>query len=211
MGRKHLCKICTSDPAISSQVNAMIEAHVKQRTIHAQFPQLSISQISRHRNCLAPKPTSDLSTEQGSAEISRWLDRAEQTFLVASANGDVRSAASAIGTAVRTLSAMHRKQERELEKAEKAGHDPTDVQFTVAQIDALIRHDAESGAGDRGYPWVYSLWNEEQQFRQLFKSIWANRALLPTLLAASTGNYIPRRETETCQRQRLISTKSQTA
>jgi hypothetical protein len=200
MGRKHSCKICTSDLAITSQVNAQIEAGCKQKLIHEQNPQFSISQISRHtRNCLAPKPTSDLSTEQGSAEIAKWLERADQTFLVASANGDVRSAASAIGTAVRTLSAMHRKQEREAEKAEKAVHDPTDVQFTVAQIDALVRHDAENGVGDRGYPKVYTLHNEEQQFRQLVQAIWDNRALLPLLLAAATANYIPERKSENVQ------------
>jgi hypothetical protein len=189
MGRKHSCTICASDPAITSQVNAQIEAGVRQKVIHEQFPQFSVSKISRHsRRCLQPKPTGDLSTEQGSAEIARWLERAESTFLVAQANGDTKSAASAISTAVRTLSAMHKKQEQEA-KAEKAVHDPTDVQFTVAQIDAMIRRDAENGAGDRGYPRNFTLYNEEQQFRQLVDSIWANRALLPALLTVS-ANYI---------------------
>jgi hypothetical protein len=193
MGRSRRCAICAS-PDVAA-INAQLEAGLKQLAIHEAFPAFSIFQLSRHkRGCLA-KPASDLSTEQGSREIARWLERAESTFLVAQANGDTKSAASAISTAVRTLSAMHKKRDQELAKAEKAAANPDDVSFTVAQIDKLIAHDAKSGDGDRGYPRNFTLFNEEPMFRQLVDIIWANRALLPALLATS-ANYIPERVTE---------------
>jgi hypothetical protein len=196
MGRKHSCTICASDPAITSQVNAQIESGVRQKVIHEQFPQFSVSQISRHtRGCLAPKPTGDLSTEQGSAEIARWLERAESTFLVAQSQGDTKSAASAISTAVRTLSAMHKKQEQEA-KAEKAVHDPTDVQFTVAQIDALIKHDAEHPCGDSTTPRCLELLREEPDFGELVQRLWANRNLLPALLGWSNTELLAERVSE---------------
>jgi len=196
MSRK--CKICNNLTA-ASQVNAMIESRVKLTIIAQEVPEFSPYQLSRHKNnCLAPKPTGDLSIEQGSQEIARWLERAESTFLVAQANGDTKSAASAISTAVRTLQSLHKKREAEQEAAKKVA-DPSDVQVTVAQIDALIRHDAENGTANNGYPRVYTLFNEEQLFRQLVNAIWDNRALLSMLLAAAATNYIPERKSDNVQ------------
>jgi hypothetical protein len=195
MGRARHCSICTSDPAICGQVNALIESGVRQRMIHDQFSQFSISQISRHsRGCLQPKLTSDLSTEQGSAEIARWLERAESTFLVAQANGDTKSAASAISTAVRTLQSLHKKQEAE-KKAEKDGVDRDSVAVTVKGIDALLNEYAKQPEDFRAVDARAVQLLGDQQFRQLVNAIWNNRDLLPALLTAS-ADYIPERTTE---------------
>jgi hypothetical protein len=196
MGRKHFCKIC-NDANAAPAINAMIESHVRQAMIHEQFPAYSTSQISRHsRGCLQPKPMADLADAPASRDHEKWLQRADLTYARASADGDTKSAAQAISVAVRALTAMHKKQEQEATKAEKAAANPDDIKFTVAQIDALIKHDAESGVGDRGYPKVYTLFNEEQQFRQLVDAIWSNRALLPVALAAATPNFLPQRESQ---------------
>ncbi len=201
MGRARHCSICASDPAISSQVNAQIEAGCKQKLIHEQNPQFSVSQISRHtRGCLAPKPTPDLSTEQGSAEIARWLERAESTFLVAQANGDTKSAASAISTAVRTLSAMHRKQAEEAEAAKAVADDRHSVQALDQQVkEFMAQRDSERGGiGTKSA----CLCEEEPKFGELVLVIWSDRRLLDTILIHAKGcaaivadGFIPPRET----------------
>jgi hypothetical protein len=194
MGRAKHCSICTSDSAIVSQVNAQIEAGVRQKVIHEQFPQFSVSKISRHtRRCLQSKATADLSTEQGSAEIARWLERAESTFLTAQANGDTKSAASAISTAVRTLSAMHKKQEAE-QKAEKDGVDRDSVEVTVKGIDAMMREYAAQPESSRAIDAQCVLLLSNQQFRQLVSKIHVQPDLLPMLLAAATTNYLTPQE-----------------
>jgi hypothetical protein len=200
MGRAKHCTICTSDPVISSQVNSLIEAGVRQKVISTEFPQFSVSKLSRHtRVCLQPTLAPDLSTDVGAGEMQVWRDRCEAAYHLAIANGDSKAAIQACSAATRQLAALAKHQEAEARKAEKAIHDPTDVQFTVTQIDALIKHDAESGVGNSSYPRVYTLCNEEQLFRQLVDAIWANRLLLPMLLAAATTNYIPERKSENVQ------------
>jgi len=196
MGRARHCAICTSDPGITSQVNAQIEAGCKQKLIHEQFPQFSVSKVSRHvRNCLAPKPLSDLSTEQGSAEIARWLGRAESTFLTAQANGDTKSAASAISTAVRTLQSLHKKREAEA-KAATDGVDRNSVEFTIKGCDAMLNEYAKLPEDFRAVDARAVQLLGDQQFRQLVSQIWEHRDLLPVLLDAATTNYLAPRESE---------------
>jgi hypothetical protein len=138
MSRPRKCKVCVGDPAITGQVNGLIEAGVRLKTIAEQVPVFSAFQLSRHkRNCLALKVLADTAAE-GSAEIQRWLTRAEQTFLVAQANGDPKSAVAAISTAVRALSSLHKQQEKERE-AEPAD-DPN--RLTIANLDQLVRQRA---------------------------------------------------------------------
>lgn len=196
MGRQKCCKICTSEAAITGQVNALIESGVKQRIIHEQHPEFSVSQISRHtRFCLQSK-VAEITAPAASAEIQRWLERAESTFLIAQSNGDARSASSAISVAVRALSGLAKQVERETAAAEKAAADPNDVSFTVQQLDALIRQQAERGVIQNGImPRILTLASEESSFRELVQKIWANRAILPALLATSE-NFLPERVTE---------------
>jgi len=198
MGRAKRCAICTSDAAISAAVNAQIESGICQKMIHAEFPQFSVSQVSRHtRGCLAPKPTGDLSTEQGSQEIARWLERAEQTFLVAQANGDTKSAASAISTAVRTLQSLHKRRETE-QKAVKDGVDRDSYEFTIKGCDAMLAEYAKQPESSRAVDARCIQLLGDQQFRHLVSQIWERRELLPALITA-TANYIPERKTENVQ------------
>jgi hypothetical protein len=196
MGRARHCAICTSDPAISGQVNAQIESGVRQKVIHEQFPQFSISQVSRHtRNCLAPKPTGDLSTEQGSQEIAKWLERLDQTFLLAASQGDSKGATQACSAAARTLQSLHRKLEQEA-KATKDSVDRDTAEFTIKGCDAMLREYAAKPADFRAIDAQYLLLLGNQQFRQLVSKIWEHKDLLPMLLAAATTNYLAPKEPE---------------
>jgi hypothetical protein len=197
MGRKRSCKICTSDSAITSQVNAQIEAGVRQKVIHEQFPQFSVSKLSRHsRGCLAPKPEAERANESGSAKHAKWLERAESTFLVAQANGDTKSAAQAISVAVRALTAMHKKQAEEAE-ADKAG---ADDRHSIQAIDEQLRNfmAQRDVANDGVSAKAQSLLIEEPAFCSLVFAVWKNRALLPALLNTS-ATYFPERKLENVQ------------
>jgi len=106
MSRPRKCKICTNLTA-AGQVNALIEAGVKLKIIAEQVPEFSPYQLSRHKkNCLVAKVAAELSSDAGSAEIQKWLQRAEDIYLVAQSNGDAKSAVSAISTAVRGLTQL---------------------------------------------------------------------------------------------------------
>ncbi len=197
MARPKRCKICTCpDVGITSQVNSLIEAGVKQRTIHEQHPQFSISQISRHsRFCLAVNVATELTPNTGSAEITKWLERAETTYLTAQVNGDARSAVSAISTAVRSLSQLQKQLAHEAE-TEKDGVDRDSVEFTAKGIDALLRHEAERGTIQNGLtPRTMTLLTEEPAFAQIVQAVWANRSILPALLLCCDEHYFPERET----------------
>ncbi len=194
MGRARRCAICASDPAITSQVNAQIEAGCKQKLIHEQFPQFSISKLSRHgRFCLASKSAPELVNEAGSAKHAKWLERAESTFLTAQANGDTKSAAAAISVAVRALTAMHKKQAEEVEASKAVADD----RYSIQAIDQTLKDFmAELDAKNGGIATKAAcLTHEESRFGELVLAIWNNRALLPVLLNASM-NYLPERVTE---------------
>lgn len=196
MARPKRCKICTcTDLAITGQLNSLVEAHVKQRLIHEQHPQFSVSQISRHtRFCLAVNSTTELTPSVGSTEIQKWLQRAEDCYLTAQVNGDAKSAVSAISTAVRSLSQLEKQFEREA-KTEKDGVDRDSPEFTIAGIDAMLRQQAERGDIENGVTQRgLTLLNEEPAFGQIVQAVWANRNLLPVLLVAATTNYLAQRE-----------------
>jgi len=142
VSRPKKCKICTGDLVITGQVNSLLEAGVKLKTIAEQVPGFSVFQLSRHKNnCLAPKAASELPPESGSAEITKWLQRAEDTYLTAQVNGDVKSAASAISTAVRTLTALEKQIQAEKTEAD-AGVDNPNRPMNIADFDKLV-HDFE--------------------------------------------------------------------
>jgi hypothetical protein len=147
MSRPRKCRICfAADPAITGQINALLESGVKLKVIAEQVPGFSVYQLSRHkRNCLAPNvlPESDA----GSTEISKWLGRAESTFLVAQSNGDARSAVSAISTAVRALTSLHKQMEREEEK--QAGADDPNA-LTIEKLDKAVNEYANRIENERG-------------------------------------------------------------
>jgi len=196
VGRAKKCAICTSDPAITGQVNNLIESGVRQKVIHAQHPQFSVSQISRHaRFCLQAQGAPVISSETRSAQIERWLQRAESTYALATVNGDSRSAIAAVGAATRALTVLEKQVQAETE-AKKDGVDRDSIEVTVKGIDALLRKAAESGDIRNGEaPRTLTLLADEPTFGELVQHIYANRALLPALLATAT-NYLPERTSE---------------
>jgi len=158
----------------------MIEAGVRQRIIHEQHPQFSVSQISRHgRNCWAPKPVPEFSAERGSTEIARWLARAEQTFLLAQSQGDSKGATAAVSAAVRSLSALHRKQEKEAEAAKASVDDAELEQITIRGCDLMLKRalaqPPRPGSVIYDYGWLTGL---PVEVRALFQRISETPALL---------------------------------
>jgi len=150
MSRARKCRICTGDLAVTGRINAMIESGVKLKVIAEQVPEFSPYQLSRHkRNCLAPKPALDLTADAGSAEIQKWLQRAEDTYLVAQSNGDAKSAVSAISTAVRGLTQLAKQIEKELEQQKAAGK-PGETPMTIENLDKLIDECAAQVENERG-------------------------------------------------------------
>jgi hypothetical protein len=180
-------------------INAQLEADVRQRVIHEAFPRFSVSQLSRHsRGCLAPKPTGNLSNEQGSQEIAKWIERLDQTFLLAASQGDTKGATAACSAAARTLQSLHKKLEREA-KAAKDNVDRDTAEFTIKGCDAMLREYAAQSESSRALDAQCVLLLSNQQFRQLVSKIHEQPDLLPMLLAAATTNYLPERKSENVQ------------
>lgn len=197
--RQSKCQIC-SDLTSVGQVNSLIESGVRQKLIHQEYPQFSVSQISRHsRNCRAPNAiTGELPPGAGGDELDVWRQRCTDSYHLAVANGDSRSAISACSAATRQLVALAKRQEKEA--AAKEAIDPTSaagLQLTIAGIDAVVKMAAETGdMQNRAAPRAIALLNDEPSFSQIVQAIWANRAILPALLACCvTTDYLPPRQT----------------
>jgi hypothetical protein len=194
------CKIC-KDSSVTATINTLIASGVRQKVIAEQHPGFSIFQISRHKNnCLAPNVAPEIAADAGSDELRVWMQRNTDAYNLAIVNSDSRSAIAACSAATRQLIALHKKLEKEAKAAEKAV-DPDSregLKITVAGIDALLAHAAESGDIENGIaPRVLTLLNEEPSFAQIVQTIWANRSILPALLACCVTDYLPPRQTTT--------------
>ena len=168
----------------------MIESGVKQRTIHEQHPQFSISQISRHgRNCLV-KSTANLSADP---EADIWTQRLELAHAQAVADGNIAgqiSACSAAGRALeRARKAQAAKADAELpadcaDWTEKQG-----AQFR-AYADRVVKEttqNAKPGSSVDQMTWLYSLSPETVA---LFRQVSANPDLLAAVQQLET-TFIP--------------------
>jgi hypothetical protein len=187
MSRPKKCKLCTGDPAIAGQVNALLETGVKLRTIVEEHPEFSVYQLSRHRNkCLMPNFASELSPESGSAEIQKWLERAESTYLLAQANGDSRSASSAISVAVRALTSLQKQiaHETEIEQAATADNNPNRP-FTIAELDKIMAEHYAKLEAEENFTRekARTLLDTCPQFAELVFTCWKTRSLIPEMLA----------------------------
>jgi hypothetical protein len=192
MGRKHFCKIC-SDPVAAERIKSAIEVGCKQKAIAADNPGFSVSQISRHRNrCLAPASV-ELTTETRSAQIERWLARADASYAVAASQGDAKAQIAAISAATRALGQLEKQVKAETE-AEKAD---ADDRHSISSIDKTLHDFMQERDAARGgiSTKAQCLCQEESDFGQLILKIWADRAILPMLLT-TCANYIPERVTE---------------
>lgn len=193
MGRKHFCKIC-SDPVVAERINAAIAVGCKQKVIAVDNSGFSVSQISRHtRSCLAPAPV-ELSPETRSAQIERWLARADASYAVAASQGDAKAQVAAISAATRALGQLEKQVKAETEASKAVTEDRYSIQAIDQQLrDFMQERDAKHGGVQTKSA---CLCQEEPKFKELVLAIWNNRALLPVLLAAATTNYLAPRESE---------------
>ncbi|HXM10412.1 MAG TPA: hypothetical protein VN946_10735 [Terriglobales bacterium] len=143
MSRTFRCKIC-ADPAISGQVNAMLETGVRMRIIAEQTPGFSSYQLAQHkRRCLAP-PIAESSSDATADDLQLWMQRCTDSYHLAIANGDSRSAIAAISAATRGLSQLAKKQERDAEAvSEQQAADDPNRPTTIAELDQLVSDYAE--------------------------------------------------------------------
>src|SRR5260370_39883041 len=86
------------------------------------------------RFCLQEK-TFEITAPAASAEIQKWLQRAEDCYLTAQANGDAKSAVSAISTAVRGLTQLEKQIAKELEQQKAAGKPG---ELSIATLDQVV-------------------------------------------------------------------------
>lgn len=192
MGRARHCAICTADPAITSQVNAQIEVGCKQKLIHEQHPQFSISQISRHgRNCLV-KSTANLSADP---EADIWTQRLELAHAQAVADGNIAgqiSACSAAGRALeRARKAQAAKADAELPADCADWTEKQAAQFR-AYADSVIKDTVERTKDDSNSSvnqvnWLYSL---SAETLTIFRRVAANPDLLAAVQQLET-TFIP--------------------
>ena len=184
--RAKRCPICLASPDVTARVNALLESGVKLAGIVAEIGQFSTFQLSRHRNrCMAPAPRADV----GPDELQTWMQRCTDSYHVAVANGDSRSAIAACSAATRQLVALAKRQEKEAE-ASKDNTDCDTAEFTIKGCDAMLRRYAAMPEDFRAIDARAVQLLGDQTFRQLVSQIWEHRDLLPMLLAAATTNYI---------------------
>lgn len=130
------CSICKHAQAL--EINSCLEARLKLAEIAKQF-QVSQYAVSRHKNRCLVTPVLAGELSSSSAELAKWLSRADEQYLTASANGDVTRAVAALTAAFRGLAASEKQREREREQAAK-----NDVlangehRLTIENLDALV-------------------------------------------------------------------------
>lgn len=147
MSRPRKCKICNADLPTTGRVNSMLEARVKLKTIAAEIPQFSVSQLSKHRNrCRAPHSTVELAPDAGSDEHRVWAQRCTDAYHLAILNGDSRSAIAACSAATRQLVALAKKLEKERET--EPADDPNAL--TIENLDAAVKDFAARAEQERG-------------------------------------------------------------
>src|ERR1017187_7744230 len=104
------CSICARPEAPA--INSALEARVSHLTIAEQF-NVSKFALSRHKaKCLHPVSTGESSTGD---QLEKWLRRADDLYLAAGANGDVRSQVSSLSAAVRSLQSAQRHEAKRAE------------------------------------------------------------------------------------------------
>jgi hypothetical protein len=108
------CTICqhTARPAI----DALLTTGQKLKAVAAQFPNLSIHSLTRHRkNCLGLFATGEAATTDADSlqeKCKLWLERADSLFVASGAALDLRGQRDAIAAAFRALEFRFKHEER---------------------------------------------------------------------------------------------------
>jgi hypothetical protein len=128
------CSICASADALA--IANALEAGLRQKQIAQQF-NISKFALSRHVNrCLAPAPTNGDSTGD---QISKWLDRADDLYLQAGVNGDVKSQVQALSAAVRSLQAEQRNEAKRQEKEQDKSPTGVSPMEEMMSMDIIVQ------------------------------------------------------------------------
>jgi hypothetical protein len=154
------CSICSHSEAAA--INAAVEVGLFQRDVAVQF-NVSKYALSRHKkNCLAPVPIGNGESSTGD-QLEKWLRRADDLYIQAGVNGDVRSQVSALSAAVRSLQSAQRHEARCAEQDEK----PSAGQMEVDRLDRIVEQYLESCGSDRcwrcGAPCANGVYNGPAQ------------------------------------------------
>jgi hypothetical protein len=123
----------------------LLESGVRLKIIAEQIPTFSIYQLSRHKRCLAPTVPAEPPSDAGSAEIAKWMERADDLYLTAGANGDVRSQVAALSAAVRSIGAREKQKQKEREI-----EPPNPNTLTIEKLDQLVRDYVTQMENERG-------------------------------------------------------------
>jgi hypothetical protein len=139
---KRLCSICARTADVDA-INAQLLAGMNQKFVAGQFPGMSRFALSRHwRNCLAtPPPATESGNGDSRAEISKWLQRADDQYQVAQVDADQRGAVASLVAGLRATEALVRSEER----AAKLAPEAEAGAFTLSQLDQLFAaHEARA-------------------------------------------------------------------
>jgi hypothetical protein len=130
---KKKCSICAHPDALG--INSALEAGLQQQQVAATFS-VSKYALSRHRNrCLAaPLDVSALSG--GSEEIARWMRRADDLYLLAGSNADVRGQLGALTAAFKGIQAAEKQRDKEREEQAKIDTNPH--ADSVEELDLIV-------------------------------------------------------------------------
>ncbi len=147
------CSICARPDALA--ISSALEAGVKQLSVAAQF-HVSKFALSRHKNrCLTPLAAT--AGESTGDQLEMWLRRADELYLVAGVNGDVRSQVAALSAAVRSLQSEQKREEKRQEVQREIpinGCEMTEREGELIRnwLDRLMRNYRETakGTNDQG-------------------------------------------------------------
>jgi hypothetical protein len=129
------CSICNSEHCaaiddLADSGTATMKEIAQQ--FHCSYPAL-VRHCARHRN---PAPATAPGSNGGDSqtEIVKWLQRADDQYLLASANADQRGAVTALVAGLRACEAQARNEDRE----EPAPVSPAGTACTIESLDAII-------------------------------------------------------------------------
>lgn len=134
------CSICNSPDGAA--IDELLDAGMTQKAVADQFG-LSKGSISRH----ARHAKQQVEGNDSETEISKWLSRADDQYLLAVANADQRGAVQSLVAGLRAVEAKVKSDERAFEKEQEQGGNVPPI--TVEQYDELTRK-AEEAAAARG-------------------------------------------------------------
>lgn len=131
------CKICRN-PHLGA-VDSLLASGLKLKDIAAQLHGISIYSLSRHRrNCLTTSPE----VSGGAEELAKWMQRADDLYLIAGSNADVRGQLGALTAAFKGVVASEKQRDKDRDQQEIDNMQPHPA--TVQELDIRVKAFLES-------------------------------------------------------------------